>query len=194
MKVNKIISLTLFNASSLLFLSAVLASCQNKTNLRKSGHYSSLRQARSIASIETEKESYDPRQVYLYCSLRTVSTESCYNEKFKKLSIKNTKSFTAVAFEVEEVTKSILDIVSSDINKNIERRKNFCLKNSKHYFKKCLTQYVERDSIVTLNKYQKSNSDINGYEYIHLKRSIASVYNTKLVQIEKNNKASLKKK
>lgn len=182
MRVNKLISLTLFNASTLLFLSAVLASCQNNTTLKKVGHFSKLRQARSIASDlgVSKKTSYDPRQVYLYCSAKNLSTRSCYDEKIKELSINNTKPFKAVEFEVREVTNSILSSLAPTINKNVELRKNFCLKNSTHYLKKCLTQYIERDSVFTLNKYQKQNQEINGYEYIHLKRSIASVYNKKL--------------
>ena len=163
-----------------MFLASTLASCQKSNQVKKTGHFSSIRQSRSIASLTKKSKSFDPRQVFLFCSTNSRNLKSCYKERVKELNIKNTKSFDAVSFEIAEITKSILTIVSNDINKNITKRKTFCLKNSQHFFKKCLTQYVERDSMVTLNKYQAQNKGINGYEYIHLKRSIASVYTKEL--------------
>ena len=180
MRINNVISFSLFNAFTLLFLASTLASCQKTSQVKKTGHFSSIRQSRSIASLTSHDKSFDPRQVYVYCATNSRNLESCYNDKVKRLEIKNTKSFEAVGFEVKEITKSILAIVKKDISKNLDKRKSFCLKNSKHFFKKCLTQYVERDSMVTLNKYQSQNKGINGYEYIHLKRSIASVYSSEL--------------
>ena len=186
------ISFTFCNGLLLLTFASMLASCQ-KANVKMTGHFSKFKRVRSIASV-TKKKSFDPKQIYLYCSINSVDVNACYSRSLKKHSVKTIKSYPAIKFEVNAITEKILSVVKSDISKKVENRKMFCMKNSRYYFQKCLTQYVERDSMATLNKYQKSNPEINGYEYIHLKRSIASVYSKQLEEFSNSNTEAVKKK
>ncbi len=186
------ISFTFCNGLLLISFASMLASCQ-KANIKMTGHFSKFKRTRSIASLGAKK-SFDPKQVYLYCSVNSVDMKNCYSKSLEKHSIKTIKSFPAVKIEVDTITDRIISTVKNDISKKVENRKAFCMKNSEYYFEKCLTQYVERDSMATLNKYQKSNPGINGYEYIHLKRSIASVYSDKLENYKNDKVDAVKKK
>ena len=109
-----------------------------------------------------------------------MNVDACYNKKIKKLSVKTIKSLPAIKIEVTNITEKIVNSLRPDIDKNVLARKSFCLINSKYHFRKCLTQYIDRDSMVTLNKYHKNTPEITGYEYLHLKRSLANIYSKKL--------------
>jgi hypothetical protein len=213
MKNNKIISISLFNGFTLLLFASFLASCQ-KNSIKHFGHFSSVEKniSRSIAStgIESEQQKsfskyFDLKQVYIYCKVNSVHERNCYQNNLNKIisnyESKNGKlntqekeildnKFISVQTKVTIITKKIINKVNPHIQKLVLKRELFCDENSTYYLERCLNQYVESDTMKVLNKYQKHNKNINGHEYLYLKKQIVKEFKQKLV----NSLSSLKSK
>ena len=203
MKYDKIISISLFNGFTLLLFASFLASCQ-KNSIKRFGHFSETKAeiSRSIASSEESEQMqsfskyYDLKQVYIYCKVNSVHEKNCYNNNLNKIisnyENKNGKlkehdkktiesKFVKIQIEVDSITEKILTTVTPHIHKLINKREAFCDKNATYYLARCLNQYVEADTMKVLNKYQKYNKNINGHEYLFLKKHILKEFKSKLI-------------
>ena len=137
----------------------------------------------------------DPSQIYIYCTLNSKEKESCYSDNLKKsvkkyeekfgklgedelnglldsLSLENVQSSTQL--KVDE----ILTNLEPNINKSINNQHKFCKENSKHFFKKCMEQSLDKDTFKVLNSYQRKNQ-MNGQEYLYLKDAIHAKFAVK---------------
>lgn len=201
MKYNQIISISLFNGFTLLIFASLLASCQ-KNNIKNYGHFSVIdkQASRSIASTESKqltsfKKYFDLKQVYIYCKINSVHKKNCFKNNLNKI-ITNYENkhgplpqkdkniienhYKTVQIKVDNITGQIVSKVTPHILKLVKEREDFCEKNSTYYLKKCLNQYVESDTMKVLNKYQKHNKNINGHEYLYLKKHIVQKFKIKL--------------
>ncbi len=190
MKQDKMVTLTLVNGLVLLVFASFLSSCQ-KSSIKATGHFTSKLQSRAIAS--SKSGTIDPRQIFVYCSVNSPDSQNCYTKKIKRLGINTLKSYPALKVEVSQITEGIISNLSDTLDKHVSTRRDFCLKNANYFLEKCMSQYVERDSMGTLNAYFKQNPNITGYEYLHLKQSIATAYEAKL-QLEMKNIEEFQKK
>lgn len=187
MKTNRIISFTLVNGFILLSFASILASCQKKL-YPKTGHFAELStQSRSIASVEdsTFKSFQDPTQIYIYCHLNAKDENSCYGKELKASLAKFEEKFGKLGqqeltdlldlYRLENVkkdadikTQSLLNHLEPNINKNVNAQFRFCKQNAKHFFKKCMSQGIEKDTFKVLNNFHKKNQ-LNGQEYLYMK-------------------------
>jgi hypothetical protein len=187
----------------LVFIVLWSFACQ-KNNIHRTGLFSqwgqtqAKRQIASTNSSESFESFFDFKQVYIYCSINSVSPmESCYQKqveiilnqyqtKYGNLS-KEQLEEASKRFDlkiVEEQTLSVArDIVTkleSQISKLVEKRESFCKENSKFYRDRCLKQYIETDSLTVLNQFQNNYQNINGHEYLFLKNIIKDDFIAKL--------------
>jgi hypothetical protein len=190
MKQEKMVTLTLVNGLCLLVFASLLSSCQ-KSSIKATGHFTSKLQSRAVAS--SAPGTIDPRQIFVYCSVSSPDSKSCFSKNVEKLGVNTLKSYPALKVEVAQVTNSIISGLGESLDQQVEKRRDFCLKNASYFFNKCMSQYVERDSMGTLNAYFKKNPSITGYEYLFLKDSISKAYSAKL-QIEMTNIEEFQKK
>ncbi|MFT6631154.1 MAG: hypothetical protein ACJAS4_001101 [Bacteriovoracaceae bacterium] len=203
MKINKIVTITLFNSFVLLVFASLLASCQ-KNNFAGHGLLSKWETAsRSIASIDPQeiekfKNFQDTKQIMIFCELNSAKVKSCYKDQFAKLLnryskkyprtksssltlITNKFSYENVKEEFEIILSQIYEKTNPKLDKLVSARKNFCEKNSEYYLEKCLTQYIEKDTFSVLNQFHGQNK-MNGHEYLYLKNIIKSKINKKLIK------------
>lgn len=193
MKYSKIISITLTNAFILIVFASLLASCQ-KNKIKTTGLYTELGQVdRSPASIAPTME-FDPKQIYIFCSIHSVNVKQCYKQHYKdqvqqlKTNNKQTNiaallsfnEFDKVESDVHFITKKILEKLDEKISFYTQKREDFCRKNSKYYMKKCLNGNIDSDTMNILNSYQQAVNKINGHEYLYLKHKIKSQLSHKL--------------
>lgn len=213
MKTNRIISFTLINASILLGFASILAGCQKKLYPSHGHMSQShkLERSRSIASVGEKKQrpvsgaqrflSYqDPAQIYIYCTLNSKAADSCYSkqlkdsvskyeEKFGKLdreelnSLLDELEWSMVKNETQTKVDQILEQLEPQINKTVNQQHAFCKNNSKHFFKRCMSQAVEKDTFQVLNNYHKKHK-MNGQEYLFLRDAINSQLNKKVSNLE----------
>jgi hypothetical protein len=203
MKYDKIISISLFNGFTLLIFASFLSSCQ-KNSIKRFGHYTESKAeiSRTIASSNESKplksfaKYYDLKQVYIYCKVNSVHEKNCYENNLNKIisnyEIKNGKlkesekneinnKFGSIQANVYTITNKIMTKVIPHISKLVNKREAFCQKNSTYYLERCLNQYVETDTMKVLNTYQKHNKNINGHEYLYLKKHIVKEFKSKLL-------------
>jgi hypothetical protein len=206
MKLNKIVSITLFNSFILLVFASLLASCQ-KNHFASHGLLSKWETAsRSIASVSPQeiaqfKNFQDTKQIIIFCEVNSVKVKSCYNDQFSKVLarytkkyprtkssalslIKNKFSFENVKNDFQHILKKVAEKTDPQLNKLVEARKKFCEKNSEFYLKKCLTQYMEKDTFTVLNQFHGKNK-MNGHEYLYFKKAIKLKINNKLIEAKR---------
>jgi len=163
-----------------------------------------LDDGRSIASVNPKdtlskfEKFQDPKQIFIYCSLNTKKEKICYNSELEKVltkfknkfgplkpeEIKNIKdqySYPVTQSTLKEVVKSISYKTTGNLNKIVNKRKNFCRRNSKKYLDRCLLQYLEKDTFSVLNKFH-SKHKLNGHEYLYVKNKIKEQFETEFIQ------------
>jgi len=204
MEIKKLLHICLYQLICLSSLTAILLSCQG-SKFPKSGHFSEFKiQTRSIASFDAKTEELkksfrlfqDPKQMAMFCLLNSKKPKTCYNihlqEKIERFLSKSNKdqepkvksqlkelfSFSQVSEQLEIIINKALDQHEEFVQSLINKRKSFCLKNSKKDTLRCLEQYLKRDTFTVLNKYQSKNS-LNGIEYLYLKRKIQNTLQNK---------------
>lgn len=187
----------------LLLSFTLIVSCQKKgDDLAKAGLFTKLKESnRGLASlsndlIEEFRNYQDPKQVYIYCHNKNAKqAKSCYEkhmqsflEQYKKTNTVNPEYFQKVIVDstysnvqkqIDNNVQYIYSITNSSINQLVDTRKDFCQKNAKVRTKKCLTQYIEKDTFTVLNKFQNSNS-MNGNEYLFVKKALQKKFKHKL--------------
>ena len=202
MKYNKLISITLFNSFLLFIFASLLSSC-DKRKIHASGFLTKLNkeQGRKIASIGIKRISFfdyqDTTQILVFCKVSSKKPKSCYNTtlqkiledyetKYGKLSISSktniaSKSkYSLVERKLDENSKFIKNKLKQKMNKIVTKRENFCKVNSKKYLKRCLNQYLKRDTFSVLNSFQIQNSKMNSHEYLYYKNFINNSLSKKL--------------
>jgi hypothetical protein len=204
MKYNKLISITLFNSFFLLIFTCFVASCDKKT-IQSKGMLTNFNKlpSRSIASIKskTKKRQFinfqDPKQIIVYCTNNSKRIKQCYNKyfaeiladykvKFGPLSgsqitlIKENYQYNNINEKLNTMNKNIDQLLTVNIQSIVVKREDFCKANSKKYLKKCLTQYLSRDTFAILNKFQFEHRKMNAHEYIYYKNIIQSNFESKL--------------
>lgn len=201
MKVDKIISIAVINGLTLLLFASLLAGCQ-KTSIHHAGLFTKYTQqnSRTIASatISSDLEKhFDVKQVYIFCKVNDINVEQCFKKNFevilKRYEDKNGSlaqgqkdelirqvNFNQIKTNTEVIAKSMIDKMSTHIGQLVSKRESFCRVNSKFYIKRCLGQYVEKDTMSVLNAYQGHNREMNGHEYLYLKNKIKEKFNTSL--------------
>lgn len=214
MKYNKVLSITLTNGLLLLAFASILASCQKKS-IHKNGLFSQFEvtdQSRGIASISRNElnskiahnfvKFQDPKQITIYCSLNSINVKQCYKRKLNKTlksfiqtsgamtkaefdSLKNTFDFNKTNTHVQKIKQRIKFQLSPKILALVNKRKSFCENNSKINFKRCLNQYVERDTFAVLNAFQMKQAKMNGHEYLYLKKIIQKSFKEKFTSIKR---------
>lgn len=193
MKYPKILSLTMANGLGFLVFGCVLAGCQ-KTAVHKSGLLTAIskshsEQSRFPASAQKSfSEFQDTKQIYIYCQLNDLDPKACYQrnlssslkefaglnrvpasdlEKFKKdHSFKSAKERTDLAVD------HVFEDLAPSLNKLVEKRVQFCKSNASFYMERCLKQYLKKETFEALNAYQSRTSNMNGHEYLYLKKQI----------------------
>lgn len=201
MKQKQILSFTLLNGLVLLLFASFLASCQ-KNKLKHFGHFSVLEspQSRSIANSdgqlpESFAKYFDLKQVYIYCHINSVNEENCFEKHTQQIlsDYENAKGpleqkekelitnqFKPTQKKVSELTTKILNQMQNNIQKLVNKREQFCQKNSTYYLDRCLNQYLENDTMAVLNDYQNHFKNINGHEYLFLQQEIKNSFKLKL--------------
>lgn len=198
MKADKIISIAIINGLTLLIFASILAGCQ-KTSIHQSGLFTKYlnQNNRIIASSNNSGKinisKVDPKQVYIYCQVNDTNSEKCYQknlnqilsfyeQKNGKLSKDKTNeylinnSFTIVKEQTENIANELVNKMNIPIGKLVSKRETFCRVNSKYYLKRCLNQYLEKDTMSVLNAYQGHNREMNGHEYLYLKQKIKNKF------------------
>lgn len=216
MKFNKLVSITLCNSFVLLVFASMLASCQ-KSKFAKVGLFSKWEStpSRSIASVPkifkkkhqvTFINFQDPKQILIFCHSSSTKVKTCYKDHFNKTLVQFTKSYGPFSaekiislkeqFTYELVSETLNTLVSKVLEKTNDKmkkivmsRKTFCEKNSEYFLKKCLSQYLEKDTFSVLNQFHGKNR-MNGQEYLYIKSKIKHNLNKKFIEakikIEKN--------
>lgn len=202
MKYNKIISITLFNAFTLLIFASLLSSCQ-KSKIKTIGLYTEMGKnaGRMPASVAPALD-FDPKQIYIYCSIDSINSKQCYKQYFKQFlseskSKRTSKEISEILtdYEYEKVegqvnglTEKILDQLEPKMTFFINKRTDFCEKNAKVNLRRCLNNNIESDTMKILNGHQQSVNLINGQEYLYLKVKIKqrldSSYDNKLKHLQ----------
>jgi hypothetical protein len=197
MKYNKIISITLVNSFLILAFASFLASC-NKQSIKPNGmlsNYLTTSPSRGIASINFEtplskfKEFQDPKQIIVYCSNQTKKIKTCYNNELSKLMseyksqyprvtnqeialIQENVKFETIKRKLDDINLHIQHELQPKINKLTQKREEFCKINSKNLVKRCLEQYLSRDTFAVLNNFQIKKNKMNAHEYLYYKEFI----------------------
>lgn len=201
MKFSRLIPLTLINSFMLFILSTVLVGC-NKDIVTKSGmltHYKKL-PSRSIASVNNKMtfiKYQDPKQILIYCSKHSKHMRSCYNSHLKKIfhnyqmkyshesltefqKIEDQYKFENIEKELTQINESIKKELTPLISDMVVVRTKFCKQNSTKYLKKCLTQYIPKDTFKVLNSFQQTNKVMNAHEYLYYKKLIQSEFKSQM--------------
>lgn len=194
----------------LFTLSALLTSCQKK-EIQSHGmftNYTIKAPKRSIASVKGISFHFSPKnlnsfqdtkQIYIYCSLKSEAPKKCYDKHFETTMtlykekfgpfkdneialLKDNHDFEHAKNNIETLSAHVIKTLEPKLNHLVNQRVSFCKKNSKYYLKRCLNQYIEKDSFHVLNAYQKSHPSINGPEYLYLKKKISKAFSTHLEQ------------
>lgn len=184
------------NVLYILSLLIFITSCQ-RNHIPVQGHFThyqfELTGGRSIASVAVSDQTMDPKQIYLDCRLKNyLETQSCFEKELSKRKL--TANFEETQQTVEKIAASIVVVLLPKLNKYAKYRNQFCQKNSKLSFEKCLYQFTEKETIEIVNSYQKDHESLNGQEYLFLKekilnkyREILAVYNEEKHQAEIKN-------
>jgi len=206
MKFEKFVTMSTFQAFLMFVCAIMIVSCQKK-NIHQNGyfsHYSLNIQQRSPASISPTPiqigqfdQTQDSKQIYIYCSQNSLKVRQCYEHHFnqilsdfintygalepeKLISLKEKNRFDIVQSEVQKIQSDILEKLNLKLKSIVSKREEFCGVNSKINPEKCMSQYLERDSLAILNAYQYENKRMNGHEYIYLKNIIHNDLKAKL--------------
>lgn len=138
----------------------------------------------------------DPTQIYIYCSLNAKEANNCYSEQLQASVSKFQEKFGKIGKEdlnqlldelkwesIKSTTESrvqgIIQELTPEINKTVNKQHQFCKQNSRHFFKRCMKQGVDKDTFQVLNKFHKKNK-MNGQEYLFLKDAITHQLNHKV--------------
>ena len=138
--------------------------------------------------------------------MTSVKVKQCYKQELNKIVTTYIRKFGP--FKPEEIkhiftqteyestkremnthTTSIISGMTSKMEHQVMDRREFCIKNSKFYLRRCLNQYLERDSFVLINKFQNQHKGLNGHEYLYLKKTVELTMREKLQNIEDEIKA-----
>lgn len=192
-----------FHHKKVLFFLSVLVfstSCQ-KNHIPPTGHFThykfELKGGRSIASVAIEdfesSQNVDPKQVYISCALKNnTEKEVCFNESVKKLALE--ADFKSTEKSLSEITNKIIVELNPELIKNAKERNSFCEINSTLSFEKCLFQFFDKDTINITNTYQKDHHDLNGQEYLYIKKEIEKKYSQLLSNyLQINHQGEIKK-
>ncbi len=199
MKFKRIMSITITNSYLLFIFASLLAGCE-KRKIPNTGYFNSKNLAsRSLASVAPKDKTseflnfQEPQQIMVYCAYNASRIENCYHIHFNKTlqefieqakrkptpqeieSIKSTYSFK----KVNEIFEQRINIIKKELNlkitSHIKKQKNFCDKNSKLNMKRCMEQFVERDTLSVLNNFQFKHK-LNGHEYLFIKKTLEDQY------------------
>lgn len=188
MKYEKIISITLVNSFVLLIFASVLASC-NENKVSKTGYFTNLNKvpSRAIAGVgKIQNIKQDPKQIYIYCSLKTVKVKACYEQKITKLKINPLErtefKFQNVLSEMDKINKILNEKLIAQLDKTVKTRTQFCLNKSIKNNKSCMTKFLDRDTFTILNKFQAKNKNMNAHEYLFVKNIIKKNLRSQLKQ------------
>jgi hypothetical protein len=204
MKYNKLISITLFNSFTLFIFATIAASCEKTTIHSKGMITHNFKEAsRSIASVKKATGNVqfttfqDPKQIIVYCSNNSKRIKQCYNKHFDEIVsryknkfgplevnqvtlIKDLYQYDKTNNDLKKINTTVKKKLSVNIEKIVKKRESFCKQNSKQFLKKCLGQYLTRDTFTILNKFQFKNEKMNAHEYLYYKNIIENEFNSKL--------------
>lgn len=160
-------------------------SCQ-KTKIESTGLFTQWekqlqhQRLRAPASVEPQaaaapQSSRDVKQVYLYCHALWDS-----ENKIKKCFEKNIGvSLSASDSNWEQTQRDVFGLLESMMTKirpklsdKVDKRVEFCNRNSSVDFKRCLYQYHQQEAVGLLNDFHTNYPQLNGHEYLFLKKRI----------------------
>lgn len=193
MKLSKVLCLALINGFVLLIFASMLAGCQ-QASVHHYGYFTRFaqennRQIASASPAHSIQKHFDIKQVYIYCMVNEKNVEQCFDKNFKNIlkkyenksgkfteierqKITQEINFKSIQNNTEKLAKTMLKKMDVHIKQLVNRREKFCRTNAKYYIKRCLNQYIEKDTMSVLNSYQVHNREMNGHEYLFLKNKI----------------------
>lgn len=204
MKFKSIISITVVNSLVLFVFGSLLSSC-DKRSISKTGYFSKTNQiSRSIASVvPTTMQDYakfqDPKQLIIYCSLNSLNVDHCYKVHLKDSVsdfIRQTKNISpeeSIAiieyYSFEKVNNSLNSQISdlkfeihSPLKSLLAKQKIFCKTNAQKHIGRCIEQFIQRDTMNVLNKFQFKHT-LNGHEYLYVKNIIEKEFQKEAAKV-----------
>ena len=154
MKLDKVISLTIFNSLGLFIFASLLSSCQ-KTTIKSSGYFTSygqIKMGRTIASVGSSKvtsfkKHFDFKQVFVYCKLNEVNFKDCFKQNTnriiqqyesqegklteeEKMLLSSNLQLEKVKNETHNIVDNIILEMAPHITQLIAKRENFWLRKN----------------------------------------------------------------